>query len=57
MQHKTGGMMVDTLKTAGGGPGGFIAQFMGMLPDIVKVAVGVATVAYLIVKIKKEMGW
>tara|TARA_Y100001973_G_scaffold35819_1_gene53914 strand:+ start:252 stop:425 length:174 start_codon:yes stop_codon:yes gene_type:complete len=57
MQHKTGGMMVDTLKTAGVGTGGFVAQFVGMLPDIVKVAVGVATVAYLIVKIKKEMGW
>jgi len=30
-------------------------QFMAMVPDMVKVAVGVATVAYLIVKIKKEM--
>ena len=50
-------MMVDTLKTAGVGAGGFVAQFVGMLPDMVKVAVGVVTVAYLIVKIKKEMGW
>tara|TARA_Y100001938_G_scaffold150416_1_gene241233 strand:+ start:3389 stop:3538 length:150 start_codon:yes stop_codon:yes gene_type:complete len=49
--------MIDTLKTAGIGAGGFGAQFLAMLPDMVKVAVGVATVAYLIVKIKKEMGW
>ena len=49
--------MLDTIKTAGVGSGGFIVQFMEMLPDMVKVAVGVATVVYLIVKIKKEMGW
>ena len=49
--------MIDTLKTATIGAGGFITQFISMLPEMVKVAVGVATVAYLIVKIKKEMGW
>ena len=32
-------------------------QFMAMVPEIVKVAVGIATVGYLLVKIKKEMGW
>ena len=49
--------MVDTLKTASVGTGGFMVQYINMVPEIVKVAVGVATVAYLIVKIKKEMGW
>ena len=49
--------MIDTIKTAGIGAGVFGAQFISMLPEMVKVAVGVATVAYLIVKIKKEMGW
>ena len=32
--------MIDTIKTAGIGAGGFIAQFMAMLPEMVKVAVG-----------------
>tara|TARA_B100000212_G_scaffold185606_2_gene140047 strand:- start:1099 stop:1248 length:150 start_codon:yes stop_codon:yes gene_type:complete len=49
--------MVDTLKTCGIGGCSFVMQFMAMVPEIVKVAVGIATVAYLIVKIKKEMGW
>lgn len=46
--------MVDTLKTCGIGGCGFVMQFMAMVPEIVKVAVGIATVAYLIVKIKKR---
>ena len=49
--------MIDTIKTAGIGAGGFITQFVAMLPDMVKVAVGIATTVYLVVKIKKEMGW
>ena len=49
--------MLDTLKTAAVGSGSFIMQFMGMVPDMVKVAVGLATVCYLVVKIKKEMNW
>tara|TARA_Y100001963_G_C6660466_1_gene390189 strand:+ start:657 stop:806 length:150 start_codon:yes stop_codon:yes gene_type:complete len=49
--------MLDTLKTASVGAGGFGVQFMSMLPEMVKVAVGIATVVYLAVKIKKEMGW
>ena len=47
--------MIDTIKTCGIGSCGFGMQFMAMVPDMVKVAVGIATVAYLIVKIKKEM--
>ena len=47
--------MVDTLRTAGIGAGGFGVQFMSMLPEMVKVAVGIATVAYIVVKIYKEL--
>lgn len=49
--------MLDTLKTAAVGSGSFIMQFVGMVPDMVKVGVGIATILYLAVKIKKEMGW
>ena len=47
--------MVDTLKTAGIGASGFGVQFMSMLPELVKVAVGIATVVYIVVKIYKEL--
>ena len=47
--------MIDTLKTASVGAGGFGVQFLAMLPDMVKIAVGIATFAYLIVKIYKEL--
>ena len=49
--------MLDTLKTAAVGSGSFIMQFVGMVPDMVKGGVGIATILYLAVKIKKEMGW
>ena len=48
--------MIDTLKTAGVGAGGFGIQFVSMLPEMVKVAVGIATVVYIGVKIYKELG-
>ena len=47
--------MIDTIKTAGVGAGGFGVQFLVMLPDMVKIAVGIATFAYLVVKIYKEL--
>jgi hypothetical protein len=47
--------MVDTLRTASVGAGGFGVQFMSMLPEMVRVAVGIATAAYLVVKIYKEL--
>ena len=56
MQHKTGGMMVDTLKTAGVGAGGFGVQFMSMLPEMVRVGVGLATIVYIVIKVYKELG-
>ena len=47
--------MIDTLKTAGVGAGGFGIQFMSMVPEMVKVVVGIATAIYIIVKIKNEL--
>ena len=49
--------MLDTLKTAAVGSGSIIMQFVGMVPDMVKVGVVIATILYLAVKIKKELGW
>ena len=47
--------MVDTLKTVSVGASGFGVQFMSMLPEMVRVAVGVVTAAYMLVKIYKEL--
>ena len=47
--------MIDTLKTVGVGAGGFGVQFMSMLPEMVKVAVGIVTAAYMVLKIYKEL--
>ena len=50
--------MIDTLetvKTTAAGMGGFYVSMMDWLPDIVSVAVGITTLIYLILKIKKEL--
>ena len=47
--------MIDTLKTAGVGGGGFAVQFIEMVPDMVKVLVGIMTAVYLGVKVYKEL--
>ena len=47
--------MIDTLKTAGVGVGGFGVQFMSMLPEMVRVGVGLATIVYIVVKIYREL--
>ena len=48
--------MIDTLKTASVGVVGFGVQFMSMLPEIVKIGVGLATIVYLGIKMYKELG-
>ena len=48
--------MIDTLKTAGVGVGGFGVQFMSMLPEMVRVGVGLATIVYIVIKVYKELG-
>ena len=47
---------LDTLKTGGIGASGWWLTFSGWLPDLVSVCVGIATIAYLVIKIYKEIG-
>ena len=47
--------MIDTLKVTSAGMGGFWLSMWNALPDIVSLAVGVSTLVYLFLKIKKEM--
>ena len=47
--------MLDTLRTEGIGLGGWWLSISGLLPELVSLCVGIATLVYLIVKIKKEL--
>jgi|TARA_Y100001973_G_C5144240_1_gene304557 hypothetical protein len=47
--------VIDTLKTTTAGMGGFWLSMWNALPDIVSIAVGIATLIYLTLKIKKEI--
>ena len=47
--------MEETLKTTGAGLGGFWLSLWGWLPEVVSLSVGIATLVYLIIKIKKEL--
>ena len=47
--------MVDTLKTEGIGIGGWWLSVSGWLPEMVSLLVGIATLVYMVVKIKKEI--
>jgi len=47
--------MLDTLRTEGIGLGGWWLSISGWLPELVSLCVGIATLVYLIVKIKKEL--
>tara|TARA_R110000824_G_scaffold74092_2_gene188565 strand:+ start:1648 stop:1809 length:162 start_codon:yes stop_codon:yes gene_type:complete len=44
-------MDVDTLKSAVIGGGGMTIQFMDMLPEMVRIGVGIATIVYFVYKI------
>ena len=46
---------LDTLKTTTIGVSGFWISFWEILPDMVRLGVGVATLVYLIIKIIKEL--
>ena len=46
---------IDTLKTTGAGIGGWWLSISGWLPGVVSLCVGIATLTYLIIKIKKEL--
>ena len=47
--------IVDTLKTSGIGMGGWWLSISGWLPEVISLLVGMATLVYLIIKIKKEL--
>ena len=47
--------ILDTLKTTGAGMGGWWLSISGWLPDLISLMVGVATLTYLVIKIKKEL--
>ena len=47
--------MIDTLKTEGIGLGGWWLSVSGWLPGLVSLGVGIATLVYLLIKIKKEL--
>ena len=47
--------MIDTLKTTGAGVGGFWLSMWQVLPDIVSLAVGLATLVFMVIKINKEL--
>ena len=47
--------IIDTLKTTGTGLGGWWLSISGWLPGVVSLLVGMATLTYLIIKIKKEL--
>ena len=47
--------MIDTLKTTGTGMGGWWLSISGWLPEMVSLSVGITTLIYLIIKIKKEL--
>jgi hypothetical protein len=48
-------MDLDTLKTSSIGFSGWLVSITDMLPEIVSFGVAVATLVYLIIKIKKEL--
>ena len=45
----------DTIKTTGYGLGGFWISLWSWLPEIVSLSVGIATLVYLIIKIRNEL--
>ena len=47
--------MIDTLKTEGIGIGGWWLSVSGWLPEIISLCVGIATLVYLIIKIRNEL--
>ena len=47
--------MLDTLKTSCAGVGGFVLTFMEWLPDLVRLGIGIATLVYVVVRLRKEM--
>ena len=49
------GELIETMKTEGVGISGWWLSVSGWLPDIISMLVGLATLTYLVIKIKKEL--
>ena len=47
--------MIDTLKTSCAGVGGLALTFMEWLPDLVRLGIGIVTLVYVVVRLRKEM--
>ena len=47
--------MTDTVKTTAVGATSVAAMELGIMPDVVSLAVGIVTFLYFIIKIKKEL--
>ena len=47
--------MIDTLKTEGIGLSWWWLSISGWLPELVSLGVGIATLVYLVIKIRKEL--
>ncbi len=47
--------MQDTLKTSAVGVGGSSIGFFNWFPELVSIVVGIATLAYLCIKIRNEI--
>ena len=47
--------IIDTLKTTGAGMGGWWLSVNGWLPDLISLMIGIATLTYLIIKIRKQL--
>ena len=48
------GDLLDTLKTEGIGLSGWWLSISGWFPEMISMLVGMATLVYMIIKIKKE---
>ena len=48
--------ILETLKTTAKGFSGFLLSMWSALPELVSLGVGIATLVYLIIKIKNELG-
>ena len=47
--------MLDTLRTTSGGALSFFIQCMEFIPELVRVLVGIVTIVYFVVQIRKDL--
>ena len=47
--------MIDSLKTASVGTSSLLVQCLTFIPEMIRIAVAIATLVYLIIKIRREL--